>query len=244
MIGLPALRVSGLYLALITLMLAGTITVVLAATDFPNGGSGFLGHAEATTGAVSIRRPSFAEGDSAYLRYTVIVAALMFALALWHVRGKAGQGLGDDPPERAGGPRGRNQHQPLQDVGVRPRLVHDGCRRRTAGGQRRQALYDHLLDQRLDRPARGRPHGRDLQPLGRSRRRAADQAAAGVAGQLGTTARSADDPVRPRRDPGADDRTGRPRRPVPEGHGEARPLRLAPDRTAPEARTAGMAESE
>jgi branched-chain amino acid transport system permease protein len=91
MIGLPALRVSGLYLALITLMLAGAITVVLAATDFPNGGSGFLGHAEATSGAVTIRRPSFAEGDSAYLRFTVIVAALMFALALWHVRGKAGR---------------------------------------------------------------------------------------------------------------------------------------------------------
>lgn len=91
LIGLPALRVSGLYLALITLMLAGAITVVLAATDFPNGGSGFLGHNEATTGAVSIRRPSIAEGDSAYLRFTVIVAALMFALALWHVRGKAGR---------------------------------------------------------------------------------------------------------------------------------------------------------
>ena len=33
-VGLPALRVSGLYLALITLMLAGAISVVLAATDF------------------------------------------------------------------------------------------------------------------------------------------------------------------------------------------------------------------
>jgi branched-chain amino acid transport system permease protein len=91
MVGLPALRVSGLYLALITLMLAGAITVVLAATDFPNGGSGFLAHTEATTGATTIRRPSIAEGDSAYLRYTVIVAALMFVLALAHVRGKPGR---------------------------------------------------------------------------------------------------------------------------------------------------------
>jgi len=42
LVGLPALRLSGLYLALITLMLAGAITVVLTATNFPNGGNGFL----------------------------------------------------------------------------------------------------------------------------------------------------------------------------------------------------------
>ena len=67
LIGLPALRVSGLYLALITLMLAGAITVVLAATDFPNGAGGFLGHAEATIGATQIRRPGIAEGRTGLL---------------------------------------------------------------------------------------------------------------------------------------------------------------------------------
>jgi branched-chain amino acid transport system permease protein len=91
LIGLPALRVSGLYLALITLMLAGAITVVLAATDFQNGGSGFLGHTDATTGAHDIRRPSIAESEPAYFRYTVVFTVLMFGLALWHVRGKAGR---------------------------------------------------------------------------------------------------------------------------------------------------------
>jgi branched-chain amino acid transport system permease protein len=91
-VGLPALRLSGLYLALITLMMAGGITVVLAATDFPNGGPGFLGHTESSLGAVAdIRRPSIAETDPAYYRYTVVVAALMFLLALWHVRSKAGR---------------------------------------------------------------------------------------------------------------------------------------------------------
>src|SRR4029077_11317470 len=35
LIGLPALRLRGLYLALITLMLAGSITVVLATVNFP-----------------------------------------------------------------------------------------------------------------------------------------------------------------------------------------------------------------
>ena len=49
LVGLPALRLSGLYLALITLMLAGAITVVLTATNFPNGGTGFLGHTESST---------------------------------------------------------------------------------------------------------------------------------------------------------------------------------------------------
>jgi branched-chain amino acid transport system permease protein len=98
LIGLPALRLSGLYLALVTLMLAGAITVVLASTDFPNGGSGFLGHqeggAEATSGAGQadqIRRPSIAETPDSYFRYTVIAAALMFLLVIAHIRGKPGR---------------------------------------------------------------------------------------------------------------------------------------------------------
>jgi branched-chain amino acid transport system permease protein len=91
LVGLPALRLSGLYLALITLMLAGAITVVLTATNFPNGGPGFLGHTESSFGNPSVRRPSIATSDPAYFRYTVIVAALMFALALWHVRSRPGR---------------------------------------------------------------------------------------------------------------------------------------------------------
>jgi branched-chain amino acid transport system permease protein len=91
-VGLPALRLSGLYLALITLMMAGAITVVLAATDFPNGGPGFLAHTESSLGGgSSIRRPAIAETDPAYYRYTIVVLALMFLLALWHVRSKAGR---------------------------------------------------------------------------------------------------------------------------------------------------------
>ena len=42
LIGLPALRLSGLYLALITLMAAGAITVVLRIAQFPNGGERLL----------------------------------------------------------------------------------------------------------------------------------------------------------------------------------------------------------
>jgi branched-chain amino acid transport system permease protein len=90
-IGLPALRLRGLYLALITLMLAGAITVVLASTNFPNGGHGFLGYNGSSVHIPPIRRPSIAAGDPAYFRYSAVVAALMFLLVLAHIRGRAGR---------------------------------------------------------------------------------------------------------------------------------------------------------
>ena len=58
LVGLPALRMRGLYLALITLMLAGAITVVLATTNFPNGGHGFLGYNGNSIQTPPIRRPA------------------------------------------------------------------------------------------------------------------------------------------------------------------------------------------
>jgi len=91
LVGLPALRMRGLYLALITLMLAGAITVVLATTNFPNGGSGFLGYNGNFIHTPVIRRPSLAETDPAFLRYSIIVAALMFALVVWHLRSRPGR---------------------------------------------------------------------------------------------------------------------------------------------------------
>jgi branched-chain amino acid transport system permease protein len=90
-IGLPALRLSGLYLALITLMLAGAITVVLTATNFPNGGGGFKGYTDTIQGSTSVRRPSIATADTPYFRYVVVFAIAMFLLALWHVRSKPGR---------------------------------------------------------------------------------------------------------------------------------------------------------
>jgi branched-chain amino acid transport system permease protein len=90
-VGLPALRMSGLYLALITLMLAGAITVVLATTNFPNGGHGFLGYNGSTVHIPAIRRPSIATSDAGYFRYAVVVGVLMFLLALVHVRTRPGR---------------------------------------------------------------------------------------------------------------------------------------------------------
>ncbi|HJY60828.1 MAG TPA: branched-chain amino acid ABC transporter permease [Streptosporangiaceae bacterium] len=91
LIGLPALRLRGLYLALITLMFAGAITVVLATLNFPNGGQGFTGYNGSLVHIPPIRRPSIASSDPAYFRYAVIVAILMFALVLAHTKTKPGR---------------------------------------------------------------------------------------------------------------------------------------------------------
>src|SRR5258708_18032856 len=91
LIGLPALRLRGLYLALITLMLAGASTVVLATVNFPNGGHGFLGYNGSSVHIPPIRRPSIAASDPAYFRYAVVVAALMFLLAAAHIWTRPGR---------------------------------------------------------------------------------------------------------------------------------------------------------
>jgi branched-chain amino acid transport system permease protein len=91
LVGLPALRMSGLYLALITLMLAGAITVALATINFPNGGHGFTGYNGSTVHIPPIRRPSVATTDPAFFRYSVIVAILMFLLVFAHIRGRPGR---------------------------------------------------------------------------------------------------------------------------------------------------------
>jgi branched-chain amino acid transport system permease protein len=93
LIGLPALRLSGLYLALITLMAAAAITLVIQGTNFPNGGPGFLGYSPAAAGSVSVsvRRPDLLASDVGFYRAVVAVAALMFGLGLLHVRSRAGR---------------------------------------------------------------------------------------------------------------------------------------------------------
>jgi branched-chain amino acid transport system permease protein len=93
LVGLTAIRLSGLYLALVTLMFAAATTVVLGVIDFPNGGGGFTGHSSSPdlSGLEPVRRPSMAEGLTAYYRYVVVVVAIMFFLALVHVAGKPGR---------------------------------------------------------------------------------------------------------------------------------------------------------
>ena len=68
-LSIPAMRMRGLYLALVTLMAAGAFQIVFTAFQFPNGGSGFWGVALQSPG--EMRRPALAQSDSGLsaLRY-------------------------------------------------------------------------------------------------------------------------------------------------------------------------------
>jgi branched-chain amino acid transport system permease protein len=91
-IGLPAIRLSGLYLALITLMAAGAITMLLGVVKYPNGGGGIWGYDKnIPSGIVSLDRPSIADSDLGYYRYCVVVVAILFLLVTWHIAGKPGR---------------------------------------------------------------------------------------------------------------------------------------------------------
>ncbi len=90
-VGLPALRLQGLYLALITLMAAGALSVALNVVHFPNGGGGFKGVTSDALAIKTIRRPEIATSDIAFYRYTVVVLAVLFLVALVHVSTKPGR---------------------------------------------------------------------------------------------------------------------------------------------------------
>ena len=88
--GLPALRLKGLYLALVTLMLAGGVQVVVSATGFPDGGPGWLGR---ITGSerLLMPRPAMAQDEGAYLAYVAAWLAAMLAVIELHRRTRAGR---------------------------------------------------------------------------------------------------------------------------------------------------------
>lgn len=83
-LALPALRMRGLYLALVTLMAAGGLEVVFSTFRFPNGGEGFWGVMPSV--AEPFRRPMFAQSDEAYLRYVLAFTMLGFLLIEAHRR--------------------------------------------------------------------------------------------------------------------------------------------------------------
>jgi branched-chain amino acid transport system permease protein len=88
--GLPAIRMRGLYLALATLMLAGTFQVVITNWSFPNGGTGFLGFM-GDRSRIDMERPPIASSDAGYFIYVTVVLALGLAVVEWHRRGKSGR---------------------------------------------------------------------------------------------------------------------------------------------------------
>jgi len=88
--GLPALRLKGLYLALVTLMLAGGFQVVVSATGFPDGGAGFLGRISGSE-RLMLPRPAIAQGEGAYFAYVAAWLAAVLALLDLHRRTRAGR---------------------------------------------------------------------------------------------------------------------------------------------------------
>jgi branched-chain amino acid transport system permease protein len=92
-LGLPALRLRGLYLALVTLMIAAGFDVAFNAAGFPNGGSGFLGYQDSGE-LLRMDRPGFAETDSAYFRLVLITGAVLFVLATVHLATRPGRAWG------------------------------------------------------------------------------------------------------------------------------------------------------
>ena len=90
--GLPALRMRGLYLALVTLMLAGAFQVLVTVTSFPVGGPGFLGQVGASgNDRISMARPIFASSDTAYFLFVAGVTVLCIFLVEAHRRTKPGR---------------------------------------------------------------------------------------------------------------------------------------------------------
>jgi len=90
-VGLPAIRLRGLMLTVVTLMIAGAVQAVLPATGFPDGGGGVLGRVT-EGGRVPMRRPSFAQSDPAYARFValILVACLVAGLLLrWNRFGRS-----------------------------------------------------------------------------------------------------------------------------------------------------------
>lgn len=91
LLGLPALRLRGLYLAFVTLLIAAGFDIAFNAAGFPNGGGGFLGYT-ASGELQRLDRPGFARSDPAYFRFTVVVAALLLALTWAHLLTRPGRG--------------------------------------------------------------------------------------------------------------------------------------------------------
>lgn len=88
--GLPALRMKGLYLALVTLMMAGGYQVVVSATGFPDGGTGWLGRAQGTD-RLMMPRPAIAGSDLAYLMYVIAWLAIVLCIVALHRNSKPGR---------------------------------------------------------------------------------------------------------------------------------------------------------
>jgi len=91
-VSLPALRLSGLSLAIVTLMIAGALEVIVNFTGFPNGGEDFLGRVGGGTLAAIMPRPALVgQDDAAYFRYVVAIVVLVLLLLSWLLASRPGR---------------------------------------------------------------------------------------------------------------------------------------------------------
>ena len=90
--GLPALRMRGLYLALVTLMLAGAFQTLVTVISFPVGGPGFLGQVGASgNDRINMARPIFASSDTGYFLFVAFITVLCIFLVEAHRRSRPGR---------------------------------------------------------------------------------------------------------------------------------------------------------
>lgn len=78
----PALRMRGLYLALITLMAAGGFSILINLVQFPNGGAGWLGFEVKSISYIP--RPVLAASEQGYFAFCAVVVTLGFGLIHAH----------------------------------------------------------------------------------------------------------------------------------------------------------------
>jgi branched-chain amino acid transport system permease protein len=90
LVGLPALRMRGLYLALLTLMVAAAFQVVVNVIGFPDGGPGFTGKVINGQRAL-IERPWLAKSDGAYFVYVMVWVAAGMAFIEYQRASRAGR---------------------------------------------------------------------------------------------------------------------------------------------------------
>ena len=82
LIGLPSLRLSGLSLAVVTLMFAAFAEIVFTSVGFPTGNNGWRGEPAPGETSVPIPSPAFAESNTGLWFYVVITTTVMLLL-LW-----------------------------------------------------------------------------------------------------------------------------------------------------------------
>ncbi len=89
-VGLPALRMRGLYLALLTLLVAAAFQVFISAIGFPDGGEGWSG--KVINGQRQlIDRPWIAGTDAAYFRYVILWMVLGLGWIEWQKASRLGR---------------------------------------------------------------------------------------------------------------------------------------------------------